>query len=173
MTVIDRIDGSTVGLIGDTHCRSEDGADLPDWAVEALADADVIVHLGDLDTVGVLNRLEEVAPTVAVYGGTDVHIDDARICHDHRVIELGDVRIGVARQLNEVGVSDALRAAFGGRVDAVAFGATHEAFVIHADGTMFANPGSPTLPVGPATVMTLSVEDRRITARTLTSPDSP
>lgn len=54
-----------IGLISDTHGR------LPDAALAALADADHIIHAGDIGAPSVLRALEALAPTTAVLGNND------------------------------------------------------------------------------------------------------
>ena len=54
-----------VGIVSDTHGYFHPA--LPG----ALADADLILHAGDVGTPDILDRLEEIAPVRAVYGNVD------------------------------------------------------------------------------------------------------
>src|SRR5215470_15183948 len=66
-----------IGLIADTHGRRDDGSDLPDAVLQAFAGVDLIVHCGDIGNPGILNRLETVAPVLAVPGEIDLALDDS------------------------------------------------------------------------------------------------
>lgn len=59
----------TLGILSDTHHYFH--PNLPD----ALAGVDLILHAGDLGSLDILDRLEALAPTRAVWG----NIDGARI----------------------------------------------------------------------------------------------
>lgn len=54
-----------VGILSDTHGTYHPELD------EVLADVDVILHAGDVGDVAVLDRLEAIAPTHAVWGNVD------------------------------------------------------------------------------------------------------
>ena len=79
-----------IGLIADTHCKLADGSDLPDAATDALRGCDLIVHLGDLTSLGVLDRLAaggaEVIgirnPILDVPAGTDPRLVDGPVYRD-------------------------------------------------------------------------------------------
>lgn len=54
-----------IGVVSDTHNYVHPGL------ADALADADVILHAGDVGTPEVLDALEAVAPVYAVWGNID------------------------------------------------------------------------------------------------------
>jgi hypothetical protein len=58
-----------VAILSDTHGK------LPDKIVPYLHGMDLILHAGDIGNVAVLEQLQKIAPTVAVYG----NIDDASV----------------------------------------------------------------------------------------------
>lgn len=60
-----------VGLVADTHV-GEFLEELPDWVPRVLEGCDLILHAGDLSHPWVLDRLDVVAPVVAVRGDHDV-----------------------------------------------------------------------------------------------------
>jgi putative phosphoesterase len=169
-----------IGLIGDNHSAREDGSDLPDEVFEAFDDVDLIVHLGHTGVRerlarGVLDRLEKVAPVLAVRDFStdkDGNVllsppEGERVAGVSRVIEAGGLRIGAIHNLGkepgpeipappgglpELDAShghEALSHKFGGPVDVVAFAGTHRAAAVSAAGVLFVNPGSPTYPKGP------------------------
>lgn len=168
-----------IGLIADSHCENEDGSDLPDEVLEALNDVDLVIDLGHTGSAenfcrGVLDRLEKVAPVLAVrdfYVGSDdqpilTPADSPRVDGLTRVVDAGGVRIGLVHnlerepgprittppgglpELDAVGLRDRVAEKFGGPVDVVAYGGTHRPASLFADGMLFVNPGSPTYPKG-------------------------
>ena len=54
-----------VGVISDTHSAGS-GRDLPETILSHLSGVDLILHCGDLECLGVLDVLEQVAPVLAV-----------------------------------------------------------------------------------------------------------
>jgi putative phosphoesterase len=169
-----------IGLLADNHSSQDDGSDLPDEVFEAFGDVGLIVHLGHLGvreqlSRGVLDRLERIAPVLAVRDySTDkdgkVFItppEGNRVAGVARVIEVDGLRIGAIHNLSrdpgpeipappggipEIDVTslgDALEQMFGGRVNVVAFAGTHRAVSVKAGDVLFVNPGSPTYPKGP------------------------
>jgi len=54
-----------VGVISDTHGL------LRETALEALAGSGLIIHAGDIGKPGILERLQTIAPVVAVKGNVD------------------------------------------------------------------------------------------------------
>ena len=55
-----------VVVLSDTHLRSGGRRRLPDGAYRVLADAEVILHAGDIVTADLLHELSGFAPTHAV-----------------------------------------------------------------------------------------------------------
>jgi putative phosphoesterase len=169
-----------IGLIGDDHNAQDDGSDLPGEVLTAFEGVDLIVHLGHMGVRerlarGVLDRLEKVAPVLAVRDySTDqdgnayiTPADGDRVAGLTRVIEAGGVRIGAVHnlarppgqeiatppgglpELQGVPVADAVTEKFGGPVDVVAYASSHRPAALNAAGVLFVNPGSPTYPKGP------------------------
>ena len=55
----------TLGILSDTHGYFHPALD------EVLADVDLILHAGDVGRAEILDRLEALAPTRAVWGNID------------------------------------------------------------------------------------------------------
>lgn len=134
-----------VVLTGDTHLPRF-GRSLPAALVEALTDADLVLHAGDLTDPFVLDLLAEHTPVVAVAGN-----NDAPALHERlgltRVVEVEGVRIGLTHGHAGRGrtTPDRARNAFDGQgLDAIAFGHSHQPVVERVDGRWLLNPGSPT-----------------------------
>jgi len=161
-----------IGLVSDTHFTAPDGVDVPDGVVEVLRGVDLIVHLGHISNPQALDRLEAVAPVLAVSTSLDDHlfgeaiaadVARGRIAHRTNVIDAGGLRIGMVHDLAAdepaIGLTDGggldfpdeplevvLRAKFGEPVDVVAYASTHVPRVMYRQGVLFVNPGSPNLP---------------------------
>jgi len=151
-----------VGLIADTHCTSPDGADLPDDAVAALAGSDLIVHLGDLTSLGVLDRLATAAQEVLAIrnpqlddpAGVDPRLVDGPVT---RIIE--GRRIVFSREYPCSGIEPA--------ADAVAYGVPpggggHDYRVALDGGQLIVTPGSATMPARRKTVGHLHITPNTI-----------
>ncbi len=152
-----------IGLISDTHSAGS-GWDLPTAVLDGLAGCDLLLHCGDLECIGVLDCLEQVAPVLAVRGYEDPRESGERLADVTRIVEAAGVRIGMVHDIQwppppiattpdgtglvypQSGLDGILRRKFGGIVDVVAFGDTHEEMVEWRDGALFVNPGSPTYP---------------------------
>jgi uncharacterized protein len=128
-----------VGLIADTHDEKVDWAKLQPAVARAFNGVGLVLLCGDLQTLRVLDQLEEMAPVRAVRGNTDPPAAPPRLVDGPIVVETGDVRIAVFRAepgTGDAGVSGA---------DVVVYGSTHEPVVKVVDGVLFVNPGSPSL----------------------------
>ncbi len=177
-----------IGLISDTHSAGS-GRDLPAAVFDALAGCDLVLHCGDLECIGVLDYLEELAPVLAVRGYEDPVEPGDRLANVSRIVEVAGVRIGMVHDIQwpppsiattadgtglvwpATGLGALLQKKFGGEVDVVVFGDTHEEMVEQKDGVLFVNPGSPTYPGrrhtpgSLGTVAILDIQDGEITPR--------
>ena len=152
-----------IGVISDTHSAGS-GRDLPIKILEALSGVDMILHCGDLECLGVLDYLEEVAPLLAVRGYEDPVEEGERLALTTRVVKVEGVSIGMIHDIQWPGPkiqtspdgADLILPEANGReimarkfkepVDIVLYGDTHEEIVTYWDGIMIMNPGSPTYP---------------------------
>ena len=176
-----------IGLISDTHSAGS-GRDLPTAVFEALKGCELLLHCGDLECIGVLDYLEELAPVLAVRGYEDPVEPGERLANVSRIVEVAGVRIGMVHDIQwpppwiattpdgtglvwpQSGLKALLQKKFGGEVDVVLFGDTHEEMVERKDGVLFVNPGSPTYPGrrhspgSLGTVAVLDIQDGEINA---------
>lgn len=119
---------------------------LPGALREGIAGVDVIVHCGDMVDAMAVPLFEAIAPLQAVAGNND----PAELHHrfgKRKILEFGDVRIGVVHGHDGSGRSTLARAqnAFKNeRVDAILFGHSHVPYCERHDGVLLFNPGSPT-----------------------------
>jgi predicted phosphodiesterase len=135
---------------------------------------DLIVHLVHIQSPGTLDRLEQVAPVLAVQTALDdklfgeamaAEVASGRTAGMTRILEAGGLRIGLVHNFSagevevplaedgclafpDVSMDDLLRARFGAPVEIVAFANTHVEMVAYRQGVLLLNPGSPNLPGG-------------------------
>jgi uncharacterized protein len=122
-----------IGLISDTHGL------LRPAVHQALQGVEMILHAGDVGGSEILDELELIAPTQAVFGNTD-EPGDPSLAHQIE-LELDGVSIHVSHG-HEVGspTPDKLAARYG--ADVVVYGHTHQQLVTRLDNRLFVNPGS-------------------------------
>ena len=120
----------TVGVISDTH-----GLFRPE-AAAALQGSDLIVHAGDVGEALVLERLREIAPTIAVRGNVDTAAW-ARTLATTEVVQAGELHLYVLHDLSALDL-DPKAAGFA----AVIAGHTHRPSAAVRDGVLILNPGS-------------------------------
>ncbi|MCB0873072.1 MAG: YfcE family phosphodiesterase [Thermoleophilia bacterium] len=145
-----------VGVVCDTHV-GDVLPSLPDEVCAALAGVDLIIHAGDVTSRGVIDRLEAIAPVVAVRGNHDRLLDDLP---EDVVVTVAGVRIGVTHGRRNraaevcsvfaglvigrpvtLGLARALRRRVG-RVDCLVFGHYHLPFHQRVGGTDVVSPGA-------------------------------
>ncbi len=155
-----RVDSTRIAVVSDTHVDG-DGWGSPPELIEAVGGADLILHCGDLDALGVLDHLETIAPVYAVRGYPDPREEGERLAEENRVVEVGGIRIGMVHDIRLPGgvanfthtvefprgnPHDVMQRRFGQAVDVVCFGDTHHEYIGWVGGILFVNPGSPTRP---------------------------
>src|SRR5687768_11392223 len=97
----DIVSAKRIGVLADTHIRTEDASDLPEGVASAFAGVDLIVHCGDVGNPALLRRLEQIAPLLTTRN-TKNPADGALA--DARVIDAGGVRLGVLFDLTASGM---------------------------------------------------------------------
>ncbi len=127
--------------ISDTHIPKV-GLDLPLALLDALREADLILHAGDLVDVSVLDRLREFGSVVAVAGNMD-YPQVKSVLPEKRVIVVEGMRIGLVHGWGPpMGIERRVLSRFKG-VDAVVFGHTHASLLEKREGVLLINPGTP------------------------------
>jgi len=136
-----------------------------------LAQADLILHAGDVTAAPVLELLRELAPVQAVYG----NMDDPELCAslpERLVVETAGARIGMLHIPGPAaGRAVRLIGAFPD-CDAVVYGHTHLPQVTRDGGVWILNPGSPTerRRAPNRSMLTLEIAAGSITPELLTLP---
>lgn len=151
----DPLDARTIVVLADCHIHPADGIDWPGPAMEAFAGADLFITLGDMGERQGLDALARIAPVVGVRGMDDE--PDPRAAGKVRLIDVGGVLVACVFDPVDAGAAaakDPLQPAgdgavarvFGGPAAVVLWASTHRAEIADADGVLWVNPGSATLP---------------------------
>ena len=119
-----------LGIISDTH-----GLVRPE-ALEILQGAHFIIHAGDIGKPAVLERLEEVAPVVAVRGNNDSG-SWAQDIPDVHVISTGKGQILILHNIKDLDL-----ATVSSNCSLVVAGHSHQPSIQHSQGKTLLNPGS-------------------------------
>lgn len=137
---------TTIGIVSDTHFPRF-GRALPRALERGLRDARVerILHLGDMTDPLAVPLFEAIAPFDAVAGNNDGEAIRARFGR-RKIVRVEDVRIGMVHGDGKRGTTlvRALAAFADEPVEVILFGHSHRPLVKHENGTLVANPGSPT-----------------------------
>lgn len=132
-----------IAVVSDTHMPKGSRV-LPATCRERLQGADLIVHAGDLVTVGFLEELERIGPRVeAVHGNVDEPALRSLLPRE-RIVEVEGARIAIVHDAGPRAGREQRLAARYPWCDAVVYGHTHLPQVERFAGTWLLNPGSPT-----------------------------
>jgi uncharacterized protein len=131
-----------IAIISDTHLPRGRRC-LPEACVEAIRDADLVLHAGDVATLSALREIAALgAPLQAVCGNVDSP-QLRRMLPRTLEIAVAGVMLGIVHDAGEAsGRSRRLREAFP-KAAAVIFGHTHAPYHERGAFQIF-NPGSPT-----------------------------
>ncbi len=134
----------TIGVLSDTHVNDRGSRRLPPQ-IPAMFDrlgVGLILHAGDLNSLSVLTILEEVAPTLAVHGNSDLP-ETRRLLPARIDLAVGRFRLALIH--GDAGrTADRTAEELIGRVDGVVYGHSHVPRIEEIGGTLLFNPGSPT-----------------------------
>ena len=130
-------------VLADTHIKAGSSRRLPAGVIDALEDADVILHAGDIVSRHVLDDLSRYAPVHAVLGNNDHELVGQ--LPERLVVDLDGVRVGMVHDSGQRdGRPQRLRRWFP-ECDLVVFGHSHiPVDEPGVDGQWLMNPGSPT-----------------------------
>jgi len=119
-----------IGVISDTHAL------LRPEALTALAEAEHILHAGDVGDPAILDRLRQIAPVTAIRG----NIDTSGPCADLPPIEIVELDGRLFYMLHSIRDLDIHPKA--ADVSVVVSGHSHQPSIEHRDGVLYLNPGS-------------------------------
>lgn len=155
----------TVGLISDTHIPVR-AKKIPSKVFEVFQKVDFIVHAGDLIQLSVIDKLEQVAPVLAVYGNMD-GAEIRGMLPKTNSLKVYSWKIGVTHDPGALfGMRKMRETARKNEFDVLVYGHTHNPKVRWEGNTLFINPGSPTDPLPPfitkPTVALLRITEEKI-----------
>ncbi|MBS1799460.1 MAG: metallophosphoesterase family protein [Acidobacteria bacterium] len=119
-----------VGVISDTH-----GLLRPE-ALVALAEAEHILHAGDIGNADILSALGEIAPVTAIRGNIDTH-GPCALLPPTEAVELDGRLFYMLHSIHDLDIDP--RAA---EVSVVVSGHSHQPAIEHKNDVMYLNPGS-------------------------------
>jgi putative phosphoesterase len=119
-----------VGIISDTH-----GFVRPE-VEKVLAGCDQILHAGDVGDAKVLDRLQHIAPVVAVRGNMD-HGSWSMSLPLKEMVEIKGIFFYLLHDLHQLDLEPSAAG-----IHVVVSGHTHQPQIIEKDGVIYLNPGS-------------------------------
>ncbi len=134
-----------IGLITDTHIPTIEKA-VPAEVSEAFKGVDLILHAGDIYSLGVLDDLEQISPVLAALGDDDDYhaLKDSRVKQKH-IIQADGVKIWLVHEppygafYSASGISS-----HPDKPDVIVFGHEHNVTNQQRNGILWVNSGSPT-----------------------------
>lgn len=147
-----------IGVLADSHIP-ELLPSLPPRVLEMLNGVDIILHVGDICDLSVLQQLEPIAQTYAVYGDQDnaqvrkflqekQRLEFANravgLVHGHHAWEGGfgtRLSFRLSRRKRLTALCESVLCEFSD-VDAIIFGHSHEPYIKMHGGVLLFNPGS-------------------------------
>lgn len=137
----------TIAIVSDTHLPRGERR-IPEACLEQLRAADLILHAGDIATASVLDELEALGPPLLAIAG---NVDEPTLADRlpaRRVVEVGEVRIGMVHDAGPAAGRMARQRRAFPDCDAVVFGHSHiplhESDIQAGFAFQLFNPGSPT-----------------------------
>ncbi|MEM2953759.1 MAG: metallophosphoesterase family protein [Candidatus Bathyarchaeia archaeon] len=138
----------SLGLISDTHIPAR-AREIPKQVFEVFEKVDFIVHAGDLVDLSVIDKLEQLAPVLAVYGNMDGPEIRGKLPKINSVKVL-DWRIGVIHDPGtSFGMGKMREIVKQNNFNVLVYGHTHHPNIKWEGNILFINPGSPTNPLPP------------------------
>jgi len=144
-----------IGVISDTH-----GLLRPE-ALVALAEAEHILHAGDVGNIEILDELRRIAPVTAIRGNVDVYGACAELAATE-MVELGGRLFYMVHSVHDLDIDPKAAG-----VDVVLSGHSHKPLIERKGAVMYLNPGSagPRRFSLPVTVALVTVADDGVEAR--------
>jgi uncharacterized protein len=119
-----------IAVISDTHSL------LRPEVLPLLAEADQILHLGDVGDPAILEALAKIAPVTAIRGNIDRSGPCAQL-PETEVVEIANQSLYLLHNLQTLDLNPAA-AGF----SAVLYGHSHKPEITHRNGILYFNPGS-------------------------------
>ena len=137
-----------VGLVSDTHIPTR-AKEIPLKVFDRLQNVDFIIHAGDLVELKVIDKLEQLAPVLAVHGNMD-RTNIREVLPEMNELKLLDWKIGVTHDPGALfGRTKMREIAEENNFDVLVYGHTHCPSMKWESKRLYINPGSPTNPLPP------------------------
>jgi len=121
-----------IGVISDTHGY------LDPQVKKLFADADHILHAGDVGDAFIPFELEQIAPVTVITGNTDLGLS----FKETEVVTLADKKFLVHHIINPAALMEKVAARIAReKPEVVVFGHTHQRFCETVNGILYFNPG--------------------------------
>lgn len=117
-----------LAIVSDSHGL------LRDSVTDALQDVDLIIHAGDLGSRGLLERLEAVAPVIAVRGNVDKELIDLPLT---QTVSVNEHLIYVLHDLGQLDLDPAIAG-----IEMIVHGHSHQPRIERRRDVLYVNPGS-------------------------------
>lgn len=133
-----------IGVISDTHIPKKAKV-LPEIIFETFRGVNQIIHAGDIMSMEVLYKLEELAPVTAVAGNGDSP-EMLEKLGDKKIITIGNFKFGLFHGHGEKGktIERVIKCFEDDTVDCIIFGHSHIPYCQLYGEILLFNPGSPT-----------------------------
>ena len=136
-----------IGLISDTHITEKRGK-LSKKVLDCFNDVNLILHAGDISSQKVLDKLSQIAPTIAVEGNNDRTRKTIDL-KPSEIIEIDDLKILLIHgdKLQSRNFKKYCEFAQKYNADILISGHTHQPHFERINDTLLINPGSPNRPI--------------------------
>ena len=132
-----------IGVISDTHIPTFTNK-LPQKVLDRFRNCDLIIHAGDAVEMSVIQDLEKIAETRAVWGNMD-SLEMKEKLPEKLIFDVAGKKIGVTHGRGaSFKVLQNVSECFDPKPDIIIFGHSHASVNEVIDGTLFFNPGSAT-----------------------------
>jgi putative phosphoesterase len=141
----DQVNGVRIGVISDTHI-SDRGGHIPRVILLAFKHVDLVIHAGDIVSLGVIDELKSVCSKVVVVAG---NMDQEAVRKKYplkQVLEIVGYRVGLMHGAGPaLNLPELLKDAFKeDNCDLIIFGHSHKPMNERIGKVLFFNPGSAT-----------------------------
>ncbi len=119
-----------VAVLSDTHSL------LRPEVLKAIAEAEHIIHAGDVGDIRIFDALQAIAPTTAIRGNVDTHGETAAL-PSTEALELGGHLVYILHSIHDLDLKPEAA-----QISVVISGHSHKPLVEHRHGVLYLNPGS-------------------------------
>jgi putative phosphoesterase len=129
-----------IAVLADTHVHRLEH--LPRKVIDALSDADLIIHAGDFTDIQLLTDLRRLKEVKAVHGNMDSG-QLKSVLPTKEIVETNDKRIGITHGSGAPwGIEERVKKLFeSDRIDIIVYGHSHRSQNKLINNILFFNPG--------------------------------